>query len=283
MKHILLATTALVVSAGIATADISWSGKGGAGSYSGDNADGDNESKIWSGIDVNFAVSATTDGGITMSLSEDIGGGEIADFGDKELDAQGGAPGTPTLTISSSLGSITLKDQGIDDLYDDDQNGDIGISGSMGPFSVGITYDSDPAEDKPGMSYSLSGSVGDVGVTIVGTDANDDGDSAFKASLSYATGDMTLGLSSDNVDGDATTEGSINYVMGDISVNVSADSDDGWDAGLTYSSSGMSLSYSTDNDEAWELDVSYDLGGGVVAQAAADANDTFLAGVTFSF
>ena len=288
MKHILLATTALVVSAGIATADISWSGKGGAGSFSGKDADGETQSEIWSGIDVEFSASTTTDGGITFSIGEDIGGGKIADYADKELDVQGGAPGTPTLTVSSSLGSITLEENGIDDLYDDDQSGDIGITGAMGPFSVGIVYDSDPQDDddgnkSPTMSYSLSGSVGDVSVTIVGTDANDTGVSAFEASLSYSTGDMTLGLSSDNVDGEATTEGSISYAMGDISVDIAADSDDGWDAGLTYASGPMSMSYATDNDEEWELDVSYSLGGGVTAQAAADHNDTFIAGVTFSF
>lgn len=278
MKHVLLATTALVVSAGVATADISWSGKGGAGSFSNDDG-----SEIWSGIDINFDASVTTDGGITMSIGEDIGGGKIADYGDKELDAQGGAPGTPSLTISSSLGSIKLKEGGVDDRYDDDQSGDIGIDGAMGPFSVGITYDSDPDDDKPAMSYSLAGAVGDVSVTIIGTDANDDGESAFKASLSYAMADMTLGLSSDNVDGEATTEGSLSYSMGDVSVNVSADSDDGWSAGLTYASGPMSMTYATDNDEEWELDVSYDLGGGVSAGAAADHANTFIAGVTFSF
>ena len=44
------------------------------------------KSQIWAGIDsLNFGASVTTDSGITLSVSEDIGGGDLADYADKEI------------------------------------------------------------------------------------------------------------------------------------------------------------------------------------------------------
>ena len=42
----------------------------------------------------------------------------------------------PTMTISYAGLTITAEQDAIDDLYDDSQNGDIGISGSMGGLEL---------------------------------------------------------------------------------------------------------------------------------------------------
>ncbi|MGA0429623.1 MAG: hypothetical protein ACO3NF_11540, partial [Paracoccaceae bacterium] len=82
MKHVLLATTALAMTASFAAADVSLSGRAGAGSISGDTAGGDGmeagvSSEIWSGIDLNVSASVTTDSGVTVTVADDFGGGKL--------------------------------------------------------------------------------------------------------------------------------------------------------------------------------------------------------------
>ena len=279
MKKILLATTALAMSASFAAADLSMSGRAGAGAIGG-ATDG-----VWSGIDINISASVETDGGLSISVSDDIGGGQLADYADKELDSQGSDLGTPAVALSYRGATLTIDDQAIDDLYDDDQNGDIGLSANIGGASVGLTMDTDAADGEPTNSYSVGYTVSGISLSIKGTDANDDGDAAMVWSASYGMGDLTLGIEVDNNgDADDTTTGSVTYAVGGgLSVSLSADDADGWDASASYSSGGLSVSYATDEASDWEADVSMDLGGGVSVNAAADANDTTILGVNFTF
>ena len=281
MKKILLATTALAMSASFAAADLSLSGRAGAGVISGTDNDG-----VWSGVDINFSASVETDGGLSISVSDDFGGGLLADYADKELDDQGaGAVGTPAVALSYRGATLTIDNQAIDDLYDDDQNGDIGLSANIGGASVALTMDTDAAAGKPTNSYSIGYTVSGISLSVIGTDANEFGDAAMVWSASYGMGDLTLGIEVDNNgDADDTTTGSVTYAVGGgLSVSLSADDADGWDASASYSSGGLSVSYATDEASDWEADVSMDLGSGVSVSAAADANDTTILGVNFTF
>ena len=47
------------------------------------------------------------------------------------------------MTISYAGLTITAEQDGIDDLYSDDQNGDVGISGSMGGLSFAVVAETD--------------------------------------------------------------------------------------------------------------------------------------------
>ena len=279
MKKILLATTALAMSASFAAADLSMSGRAGAGAIGG-ATDG-----VWSGIDINISASVETDGGLSLSVSDDIGGGKIADYADKELDTQGSDLGTPAFSISYRGATLKIDDQAIDDLYDDDQNGDIGLSANIGGASVALTMDTDAAAGKPTNSYSIGYTVSGISLSIAGTDANAAGDAAMVWSASYGMGDLTIGIEVDNNGADDdTTTGSVTYAVGGgLSVSLSADDADGWDASASYSSGGLSVSYATDEASDWEADVSMDLGSGVSVSAAADANDTTILGVNFTF
>ena len=281
MKKILLATTALAMSASFAAADLSMSGRAGAGVISGTDNDG-----VWSGVDINFSASVETDGGLSISVSDDFGGGLLADYADKELDDQGaGAVGTPAVALSYRGATLTIDNQAIDDLYDDDQTGDIGLSANIGGASVALTMDTDAADGEPTNSYSIGYTVSGISLSIKGTDANDDGDAAMKWSASYGMGDLTLGIEVDNKGAGAdVTKGSVSYAVGGgLSVSLSADDNDDWNASATYSAGGLSVTYATDEESAWEADVSMDLGGGVSVNAAADANDTTILGVNFTF
>ena len=279
MKKILLATTALAMSASFAAADLSMSGRAGAGAIGG-ATDG-----VWSGIDINISASVETDGGLSISVSDDIGGGQLADYADKELDSQSPDMGTPAVALSYRGATLTIDNQAIDDLYDDDQNGDIGLSANIGGASVGLTMDTDAADGEPTNSYSVGYTVSGISLSIKGTDANDDGDAAMKWSASYGMGDLTLGIEVDNKGAGAdVTKGSVSYAVGGgLSVSLSADDNDDWNASATYSAGGLSVTYATDEESAWEADVSMDLGGGVSVNAAADANDTTILGVNFTF
>ena len=279
MKHVLLATTALAMTASLAAAEVSLSGRAGAGVLS-NNTD----SEVWSGMDIAISASVTTDGGMTLSVGDDIGGGKIADYADKELDSQAGDIGTPGVKVSMGGTTVSFDNQAIDDLYDDDQNGDIGVSTSMGGASIALTYDTEAAAGKPQMSYSASGAMGAISVGVVGTDANDDGKSAYKVSASMGLGDATVSASADMVDGaDAVTEFGVGYTMGDVSLSYSADNQEDWDASVSYSAGNMTVSYATDEEDAYEIDASVSMGGGVSVHAATDSNDTMILGVGFTF
>jgi outer membrane protein OmpU len=289
MKHVLLATTALAMTASLAAAEVSLSGKAGAGVASVKVAGTKNletgaKSEIWTGIDLDVSASVTTDGGLTLTVSDDFGGGKLPDYADKELDLQSSDLDTPAVSASMGATKVTFDRQAIDDLYDDDQTGDLGLSTSIGGVAVGLTYDTEAAAGKPQLSYSASGSMGAIAVGLIGTDANDDGKSAYKVSASMGLGDATVSASADMVDGDdAVTEFGVAYAMGDVSLSYSADNQEDWDASVSYSAGNMTVSYATDEEDAYEIDASVSMGGGVSVNASTDSNDTMILGVGFTF
>jgi outer membrane protein OmpU len=282
MKKVLLATTALALSAGFASAEgVSWSGSAGAGV--GQTAS--TELEVWSGIDLNVAASTTTDSGIALSISEDFGGGELADYDDDyAIEAQTSDLDTPTLSIGINSTTITLEQQAIDDLYDDSQNGDIGISSTIGTVSVGIVLDTDAAAGEAGMSYSLGGAMGGLGLSLVGTDGDDNGDDATSLTASYDAGDISVSVNVDDKGAsDDVTEATVGYTTGAMNVSFSADSADDWSATIGYVAGGLSVNYDTGKDEEWSANMSYDLGGGASFKAAVDHAEYMAAGMQFSF
>jgi hypothetical protein len=282
MKKVLLATSALALSAGLASAEgVSWSGSAGAGVAQ----TAGTELEVWSGIDLNVAASTTTDNGIALSISEDFGGGSLADYDDDyAVEAQTSDLDTPTLTVGIGGSTITLENQAIDDLYDDDQNGDIGLSSTVGGLSIGLVMDTDAATGEPGMSYSLGGSMGAIGLSLIGTDGDDAGNEASKLKATYAAGDISTSIEIDDKGtADDVTEASIAYTTGALKVTFTADDADDWSADLGYTAAGLSINYHTGKDEKWEANASYDLGGGATFKAAVNEAEYLAAGMQFSF
>ena len=98
MKHILMATTALVATAGIASADVSLSGWAEMGMVGGNGG----ETEFHQDIDVSFSMSGETDGGLSFSAGVDL---------DEWPGA--GAPnddGGVAINISGGFGSLTMGD-----------------------------------------------------------------------------------------------------------------------------------------------------------------------------
>jgi outer membrane protein OmpU len=305
MKNILLTTTALIMTAGVAVADVDFSGSAGAGVTSNDGAQAgsayeNTSTNVWSGIDLNVSASMTTDSGMTISVADDFGGGVLVDWDDDyRAEAQGSDLDTPSVTISSGNTTISFDNQAKDDLYDDSQSGDMQIDTSVGGMSIGLVLDTDAtAEDaatcvvgdlsgcaNPSFSYSVSLPMGGFNVSASGTDADDNGDNANTLAASYAMGDMTVTVSTDDSGaGDSVNEIAVATSVGGASVSVAADDNDEWSLNVGYTEGSVTLNVHTDQGSAWETNVSVDLGGGAAFKVSGtDADDFVAAGVTFSF
>ena len=276
MKKVLLATTALTLSAGFASADVSMSGTGGAGVFGAAGAD----LSVYSGVDLGFALSGASDNGMTFSASLDMGGGQTLDTGDFELDTQDmGVDDNVAVTIGASGLTIVLSQNGVDDLYDDDKAGDIGISGAMGDLTYSVTTG---LEDDDPTSLSVGYTAGAISGSVATSDEGD----ASTVSVTYAMGDITVSAESDtDRTGADTSSVTVTYAMADgMSVSLE-NSEDVNTLGVTYSSGAISVAVEADDatDESWEATMAYDLGGGATFNLGTNQDETTFAGVGFSF
>ena len=299
MKKVLLTTTALVMTAGVAAAEVSFSGTTQA-SISNTTSNGN---EVNTHTDLNISLSGAADNGMTFSSSIGYDAGRQVDVGDMELDLieSGMSAAEPSVGIEYNGISITLDGAGVDDLYNDDTtSGDVAVSGSMGGLSFGLTTAMTKGDDNS--SFSLGYSMGDIAVSYASTNNSDAlaGADASKISVSYTMGDMTLSASSDDdgVTVDAVQKVGISYKMDALTVDLSAASNgaaasdigDDWNASVAYAAGAMSASVATDEDSVTEITASYDLGGGANvffanrAGTAGGVNKDFNAiGINFAF
>ena len=244
MKKVLLATSALTLSAGFASADVSMSGTGGAGVFGANGAD----LSVYSGVDLGFSLSGASDNGMTFSASVDMGGGQTLDVGDFELDTQDmGTDDNTSVTIGVAGVTIELSQNGIDDLYDDDIAGDIGISGAMGDLTYSVVTG---LEDADPTSLSIGYSAGAISGSVATSDEGD----ASTVSVSYAMGDITVSAESDtDRTGADTSTVTISYAMSD-GMTISVEESEGVvEASVAYSSCSISVGVTADDatDESW--------------------------------
>jgi len=276
MKKVLLATSALTLSAGFASADVSMSGTGGAGVFGASGAD----LSVYSGVDLGFSLSGASDNGMTFSASLDMGGGQTLDAGDFELDTQDmGVDDNVAVTIGVSGLTIVLSQDGVDDLYDDDKAGDIGISGAMGDLTYSVTTG---LEDDDPTSLSIGYSAGAVSGSVATSDEGD----ASNVSISYAMGDITVSAESDtDRTGADTSSVTVSYAMSDGMTVSLENSEDVNEISVAYSSGAISVGVSADDaaTESWEATMAYDLGGGATFNLGTNQDETTFAGVGFSF
>ena len=276
MKKVLLATSALTLSAGFASADVSMSGSGGAGVFGANGAD----LSVYSGVDLGFSLSGASDSGMTFSASLDMGGGQTLDVGDFELDTQDmGTDDNVAVTIGVSGLTIELSQDGVDDLYDDDIAGDIGISGAMGDLSYSVVTG---LEDADPTSLSIGYSAGAISGSVATSDEGD----ASTVTVTYAMGDITVSAESDTDRAGADTSSvTVTYAMADgMSVSLE-NSEDVNTLSVSYASGAVSVAVEADDadDESWEATMAYDLGGGATFNLGTNDDETTFAGVGFSF
>jgi len=279
MKKVLLATSALTLSAGFASADVSMSGTGGAGVFGASGAD----LSVYSGVDLGFSLSGASDTGMTFSASFDMGGGQTLDVGDFELDTQDmGTDDNTSVAIGVSGVTITLSQNGVDDLYDDDIAGDIGVSGAMGDLTYSVVTG---LEDADPTSISIGYSAGAISGSVASSDSGDAED-ASTVTVTYTMGDISVSAESDtDRTGADTSSVTLTYAMADGMTVSLENSEDVNTLGVTYASGAISVAVEADDAtaESWEATMAYDLGGGATFNLGTNQDDTTFAGVGFSF
>ena len=311
MKKLLIASTALVATAGMASADITISGHAAAGIYSGlGNADavtvavaevaavpgnagtaavptsaetfsGDG---IYSNAGVDFTMTGATDNGISFSASVNIDAGMEVDTGDFELDGKdGGTAGLGSVSMSGTFGTLTFDDGGIENLYSDGlTNADVSYATTVGAVALTIAHDT-AAATKSANSVSAGYSASGMDFTLTASEAT--GGTSTKLAVSYALNDtVTLTGKTDQ----AATKEAVQTIgasttLNGVSVSVESANNSTWDVDLGYTAGGFALTYGVDETDGWTATATAALGGGATFAAGVNDEDSMYAGVSFAF
>ena len=264
MKKVLLTSTALVMTAGVAAAEMSMSagakltyGNFGTGhSRAGDAA-------------VNAAPSgaAVPDAAWSSEADLDIagsgGGGTLTYSATLELDESGEAQG-----------AFTVASGGLTFVYDANDIGGLVVTGADG-------------EDDNTGDYSVSYSAGGLSASYETDTASED----TLINLGYAMGDLTIGLEMEEnnnaAGGDATATTSVGYVMGAATISLSADDADDWDASVAYVSGNTTMTVAADENSIYSVVLAYVAGDMTLSArqefgGTADADSETEFGITYA-
>jgi len=302
MKKVLLTTTALVMTAGVAAAEVSLSGTAGVSS----TKVGAASARMTSGVDLNMAVSATAGNGMTMSATVDLGEGELIDYNDDfavddqhDVNNAVGSSESPAITLGYNGITVVVDAAGVDDLYDDAQHDDVSVAMTVGGFATTVTMDTDASTGHG--SYSVGYTVGDLTATLTGSTDPDTttaggvttDNSGSKIALAYAMGDLSLNASTDDGGDDRSTHtAGFSYVMDAITLSYTMKnaSEEGWkdyDTTISYSAGAISASYATDEEGVSKVIAEYDMGGGATLFASSKTtkgtNNFQTLGMNFAF
>jgi len=311
MKKVLFATSALVASAGIASAQgVELSGHAEMGIIGGSGI----ETQFHTDIDVKFTMSGETDNGLTFGATIDLD--EEGGFGNTN-------GGPESVFISGSFGTLTMGDTdgaldwaltevGMGGAIADDHTAHGGYNGnsradgqqdgqiarydySFGDFAFAVSAEIDDAgADDPsfGIGAKYSGDMGGVTLGVgVGYQSYENGSGthdAFGVSLS-AKMDNGLSMVVNYSDMGDTDAGGVDESHWGVGIGYTMDA-------LTFAANYGVYEEGASQQDGFGLAVNYDLGGGAVVQfgygstgscgvyagCVADSN-TFSLGVAMSF
>jgi len=281
MKKVLLTTTALVMTAGVAAADVSFSGSAklkygnwdgaAAESWSSTTDLGVSMSGEASGISYTASISidesdsataADIGGAVTMSGS----GLTLTYDADGEMDAGGASDELGDLQFAYAGGGISAS-------YTEDTSAglsEIKVGYTAGDLTVGYATNNSSSAS----ALSASFTAGDLAISVEGADTG----AAWDASAAYTLGASTVTVGTDEASAtyvkvatslnditltakalDGDNELSVGYTMGDISLSYAYDEGD---------------SNTADGDDAQTIfSVSYDLGGIVLKGQTNNVNE----------
>lgn len=285
MKKLLIASTALVATAGMAAAEIELKGVGVAGLKYNDGAANE---ELTAHVDytLTVAMSGETDGGLTFGIDLTITGDESATgaFGNLIAYVEGGFGKISAGNVGSAVdATLGLGDIGFDGLSTDNvaeaqidanDQGTLMYKGTFGDFGVAASYNMAVTDAAPaGNEFSIAAtySMGDYGIGL----GYDDMNSAITAKLSANVANIALaGLvtTSDLGESYGVTAA---YTMGATTVTAAYSKDESGAGGAV------------DLGEAYGIGVAYDLGGGAAIKGAigenASGNTVADLGITMSF
>ena len=287
MKKVLLATSALFLTAGFASAEIKMSGTAQAAMV----ATGAANAVVVTGADLNFGLSATADNGATFSTTIDMGNGQTVDYNDDfALDTQDRGAAAPTIKIGYAGYTIEVANEAVDDLYDDAaaNHKDIGISGAVGGNTFAVAIDTDDNKMSAKLGVALAGA------TITYATSNEAGANGGNSlAISYPMGDLTLTASSnDNGTEKTTNKVGFSYKMDALTIGYTLENalEAGWsnyDLSVAYSAGALGASFATDEAGVNKVVGTYDMGGGATMFASSKStkgtNNQQAFGVSFAF
>jgi outer membrane protein OmpU len=224
MKKVLLATSALVLTAGVASADIALSGYASAGVTS---TEGDSALGSFLRLNVNAAVE--TDSGIGLSVFARL----VEQNG---VNADANTAGAAEAAGGLNRTKITMTSGGLS-------------------MAIGATNGAMTAMGRQIACFGFD----DGGICYHNAQAGQlsDGTNTDNVLVTMNAGDFTVGVSS-NGDG-STTEIGASFVAGGVSVGVAMDNDDRWAAKLGYTVGGVALGLGTNDASDLVLTAGYDV------------------------
>ncbi len=242
MKNVLLATTAIALTAGYAAADVSYSAS----------------AKLSYG---NFGEQNTA--GTTYGYSDTF------DFGVSGSGEAGGVAYSASMTIdedadSNALGAFSMSSNGLSYTYDANDIGGLETANANGL---------DEAAGDWKIAYAANG-------FSAGYEVDEAVEGRSLTTLGYAANGLSIGLEVKDNDGNGTASDTINtvsvgYTMGAMSVSYDADDQatQNYDAKVTYTMGGTVLSAGTDEIESHYVGITTTVGGmALTARSETDGN-----------
>ena len=298
------------MTAGIAAAEVTFSGTAKFGYNNTDHKTGDSIGAAFSNLDLNIDFSQELNNGFTAAASVEF----------DVTDADQGV----SFNASDALISLTNGDSGIH--YGDTDHAaknawtavgskdndafraDVTLGGAKLSVSLGDdTHLDNPTKatipvagnEKDYISLGITGSAGSFSYALAHQNANTttvdlDDNSAFTQQattgvrVSTTLGGATVALGYAKNDNGGSTGIEVSYPMGALTTTASyvqegaASADNNWDVKVAYAEGALGVTVATDESQDWNVDVSYDMGNGMNLFVGADdgGKDTY-AGVSY--
>ena len=297
MKNLLIATTALVATAGFAAADVTLSGAANVGVLN--NGDAAAETLMYNNVSVTAAMSGETDGGLTFGASLTFRSGDDVDLDVGDLatnPATSALQGADALSatnlgniyVSGDFGKLTFDQNGVDNAHNDDFSHDVMYNGTFGALAVTVTANVEDGATADGEDFSAKVVYSAGGVTVTAS-TDDSGES--DATVAYAINDMlsaSVNLDSDGgtVAGDEETTVKVAYSNAGITASFAMEDgvvNDEWTVALGYTANGLAVNVAVTDGGSEDVSASYDLGGGMTINAATNETGAFFIGSKMSF
>jgi len=271
MKKVLLATTALALSAGVASAEISLSGGGYVG---------------LSGTTDDLAYDSRFQLNVDGSVESDSGVGVKARF--RIRNQEGGSATISAPRIDVSAGAVSLSFGNTSDAIDANTNAYASCVGNLGDYCAdsfaGTGFSSAAgAVDRVRIGYT----AGDMSIAVSGQlDGGED--IAVSASGKMGAISVSAGYKLEDITAAAYAV-DVNGAFGSVNAGLRYDQAAGADAvaslygNTTFGATTASLYVSSADANAWGVGMSHDLGGGVALGAALSDGDNAQAHLSFSF
>ena len=220
MKHLLIASSMLALTAGFAAADTSTTfsgtlmfgianngtGNGGksdttTNTFTGDSVLKNDTYHVYSNIDLIATIAGTSDMGLSFGTSVDVSAGPSYALADDDgFNDHDGTFSSPAIFVTGAFGTVTFKSNDID-FYDDSAfngggdggSGDFKYEGTFGGFFVGLITDIETGDMSAKTSYNLMGVALSADYSMNGASV-----ALWNASAGYNFSMFNFALSADN-------------------------------------------------------------------------------------